>query len=145
MPPSPDDAIDEGGEAPQPPARVPNRGRHVLRRVRRVTRRKRRNAVVDNIVDMQADIDAINAGSAERNGNLWTVSGRPYHVEASGHAWPVSGAGSHTLDRAAFLALGIYNEYGMGEAAERLLDLEEVAESDRAEARGVFAAGQDVG
>ena len=133
----------ERGAAPWPPARVPNRNRHILTRVRRSTRRKNRNAVVDPTVDLQADIDVINSGRATRSGNLWDVSGRTYHVDATGHAWPVSGAGVYSLDRGAFLALGIYNELGLTEMAESLLDYEGVVETARAEARRVWQAGRE--
>jgi hypothetical protein len=39
--------------------------------------------------------------------------------------------------------LGIYNEHGLSRSAERLLDLEHVSETARAEARRVWQAGMD--
>jgi hypothetical protein len=116
----------------------------VLARIRRKTRRKRLNAVVDSTVDMAADVEAINRGEAIRSGERWTVHQRTYHVDAMGHAWPVSGAGVYVLNRAAFLALGIYNEYGLSDVAESLLDLEQVSEVARTEAREVWRAGRSV-
>ena len=129
---------------PHPPARVPNRNRHVLTRVRRKTRRKRRNAVVDSTVDMAVDIEAINRGEGIRVGEHWTVHRRTYHVDATGHAWPVSSPGVYVLDRAAFLALGIYNEDGLSDVAEALLDLERIGAAARSEARKVWRAGRNV-
>ncbi len=130
-------------QTPLPPARVPNRNRHMLTRIRRRTLRKRRNVVVDVTVDMQADIDGINRGEATKSGDLWTINGRAYHIEPSGHSWPVSGPGVFPLDRGAFLALGIYNEHGLSQTAERILDLERVSQTARAEARRVWQAGRD--
>jgi hypothetical protein len=134
---------EETAQKPSPPARVPNRNRHMLARIRRRTLRKRRNVVVDATVDMQSDIDAINRGEGTRSGRLWTIGGRTYHIEPSGHSWPVSGPGVYPLGREAFLALGIYNEHGLSRSAERLLDLEHVSETARAEARRAWQAGMD--
>jgi hypothetical protein len=91
---------------------------------------------------MQADIDAINRGEAKRGGRRWTVHGRTYEVDDFGHSWPVAGPGVYALDRGAFLALGIYNEFGVTEAAERLLNREGVAEEARTRARHVWRAGR---
>jgi hypothetical protein len=93
---------------------------------------------------MEADIDAINRGDAIRVGERWTVHQRTYHVDATGHTWPVSGVGVHLLDRAAFLALGIYNEYGLTDVAETLLDFERVSEPARTSARRVWQAERNV-
>jgi hypothetical protein len=98
---------------------------------------------VEPAVDMAADLEAINRGAGIRSGERWTVHQRTYHVDATGHTWPVSGPGIYMLDRAAFLALGIYNEYGLTAAAETLLDLEQVDERARAEARLVWQAGRN--
>lgn len=134
---------DRRREAPSPPARVPDRNRHLLTRIRRTTRRKQRNAVVDSTVDMQADIDAINRGDGIRDGSRWTIHGRTYAVDATGHSWPVEGAGIYPLDRGAFLALAIYNEFGETATAERILDLEGIAAAARAEARRVWQIGRE--
>ncbi|MGE0543031.1 MAG: hypothetical protein AB7R89_22925 [Dehalococcoidia bacterium] len=99
---------------------------------------------MDSTVDMAADIAAINRGEGARSGERRTVHHRTYHVDAMGHAWPVSGAGVHVLNRAAYLALGIYNEYGVSDVAESLLDLEQVDEAARSEAREVWQAGRSV-
>jgi hypothetical protein len=133
-----------GAAVPNPPARVPNRNRHVSTRVRQSTRRKKTNTVADATVDMQADIEAINRGEATRAGDLWTIRGRTYCVDARGHAWPVSGPGLYILDRRAFLALAVYNEHGLTDAAERLLDLEGVPDIARAAGRRVWQVGRDV-
>lgn len=134
---------DQRGDAPSPPARVPNRNRHLLARIRRTTRRKQRNAVVDNTVDMQADIDAINRGEATRDGRRWTIHGRIYEVDANGHSWPVEGPGVYPLDRGAFLALAIYNEFGETVTADRIFDLEGITAASRAEARRVWQIGRE--
>src|SRR5215216_5964472 len=127
-----------GARVPFPPARIPNRHRHDSTRVRQSTRRRRTNTVADVTVDMRADIDAINRGEAARVGDLWTIQGRAYRVGADGHSWPVSGPGFHTLDRRAFLALAVYNEHGLTDTAERLLDLEGVPGMARARGRRVW-------
>ena len=99
---------------------------------------------MDSTVDMAADIEAINRGEGFRTGERWTVHGRTYHVEATGHSWPVSGSGVYLLERAAFLALGIYNEYGLADVAEALLDLEQITDMTRSNARTVWWAGRNL-
>jgi hypothetical protein len=92
---------------------------------------------------MRADVDAINRGEAVRDGNRFTVNGRVYVSKGDGGSFPVSGSGVHRLPRGAFKALGVYNELGITDAAERQLDLERIHIEERAAAARAWRADRE--
>src|SRR5438067_1995807 len=96
--------------------------RHRLARVTQRSRAKPLNTVIASWVDVPADIIAINAGEANRRGDLYEIKGRTYGIEPSGTAYPVSGPGIRSLDRAAYRALGVYNRFGLTARAEQILN-----------------------
>jgi hypothetical protein len=124
---------------PRRPLAMPN-ARHMLQKVRQTTVRKARNSVIAPWVDVQADLDAINRGEGVRQGNTFTVNGRTYGVEPNGTAFPMFGAGIHELDRGAYRALGVYNQFGNTPLAEQVLDLERITSEQR---RRALDAWQD--
>jgi hypothetical protein len=117
-------AAGESGGArniPRIPAGIPN-DRHMLDRIRPKMPRKEANSVVMPHVDVQADIDGINAGRAVRNGNDYEINGRTYRVEG-GHAYPVSGDGVVEMDRGSYRALQLMIQGG-GNTPEVMLQLQ---------------------
>ena len=105
--------------------------RHLLTKVRQTTVRKARNSVIAPWVNVRGDIDAINRGEAERHGGVFTVNGRTYGVDPNGTAFPMFGPGIHELDRGAYRALGVYNQFGLAPRAEQVLDLERITPEQR--------------
>lgn len=99
--------------------------------------------MVESWVDMRADIDAINRGDATRDGNRFSINGRLYVSKGDGGSFPVSGPGVHQLGRGAFKALGVYNELGMTDAAERQLDLQGIGPDERAAAARAWLAARE--
>jgi hypothetical protein len=120
----------------EPPARSvrPPHPRHFLARVRQTTLTKARNTVLESWVDVAADVGAINAGWARRQGDQFLVNGRLYGLEPNGRIYPISGAGVHQLGRGAFNALGVYNQFGRSERAEEILDLMRIGTEEREQA-----------
>lgn len=123
--------------------RPPSR-RHQLARVNQRTVAKARNSVIESWVDVQADIDAINAGRAIAQGNMYTVNGRTYGVEPNGTNYPISGPGIHMLERGAFRALGVYNTCGRSERAEAILDAMGIRPGERARALAAWRSERGV-
>lgn len=103
-----------------------------------------RNTVIGATVDVNAELAAINSGHAQRDGNTFVVNSRRYGIEPIGRIYPMAGSGLYPLDRGAYKALGIYNQFGMTDAAEQRLDWEHITEQSRAAARDVLIAeGRD--
>jgi hypothetical protein len=114
--------------------------RHRLARVSQRSRAKSVNTVIESRVDVAADIAAINHGEATRRGNEFEVNGRTYAVEPNGTSYPVSGDGVYVLDRAAYRALGVYNQFGLTDRARAILDLMGCSPPARAAAREAYLA-----
>jgi hypothetical protein len=95
--------------------------RHFIGRVRQSSLARARNTVIEPWVDVEHDLATIRAGAAIRVGNELRVNGRTYGVEASGTLYPIAGPGFQFLDRAAFKALGVYNQLGDSAEAEAVL------------------------
>jgi hypothetical protein len=125
--------------APAEPFRAPAR-RHDLNGVRQKTVAKEWNTVVEPGVDVAGDVRAINEGRAVRNGDTYQVNGRTYGHH-DGVLYPMDGPGFHRLDRAAFKALGVYNEFGLTPRAEDILNRMGMAPEARAQARAAYEAG----
>jgi hypothetical protein len=89
----------------------PPAGRHYLNRVRKSTAAKGTNTLILPDVNVQADIDAINAGAAIRAGNRYSINGRLYEQEANGTMFPVEGEGLVVADRGTMRALTILAQY----------------------------------
>jgi len=115
--------------------RVPDRRHYAERLSARSQRRTGENTVIMPWVDVFADVQAIRAGLAIRDGNAFTVNGRVYVLEPGGRLFPREGDGLHRLTRGGYRALALYNDPELGMDPERMLDLEEVAEEDREIAR----------
>lgn len=94
---------------------------------------KEKNTVTEPGVDVQKDMDAINAGDAARTGATFPVNGRTYGLH-DGTLYPISGAGFHQLDRGVFKALGILNESGPTERAFSILEKMGIGNAQRATA-----------
>jgi hypothetical protein len=95
--------------------------RHFIGRVRQSSLARVRNTVIEPWVDVGGDLAAIGAGAAVRVENRLLVNGRTYGIEASGTLYPIAGPGFQFLDRAAFKALGVYNQLGDSAEAEAVL------------------------
>lgn len=96
--------------APRIEARAPNT-RHQLNRIKPDTPRKAANSVILPHVDVQADVDAINLGQAERFGNDFKVNGRVYCMESNGTLFPRSGDGVVPMSRREYGALQVMIKY----------------------------------
>ena len=103
------------------------------------------NTVIESWVDVRADIDAINRGQGIRRGDTYEIHGRTYRLGPGGHTYPVSGAGFHQLDRQAFKALAIYNQFGSTPRAEAYLDQMNVSPEQPARALRAWQAEQGRG
>jgi hypothetical protein len=86
-------------------------------------------------VDVAADVGAIRAGLAIRDGNRFVVNDRTYVLESGGRLYPVTGEGFHRLTRAQYRALALYNDVDLRMDPDRMLDLEGVTGEDRVVAR----------
>lgn len=135
-----DDANPNAPTRRQPLPRVPE-GRHRAELMnRRSVRRGNVNTVIMPWADVQQDVEDIRQGRAIRDGNTFTVNSRVYVLEPKGRLSPRRGDGFHQLSRAAYRALALYNDPGLGENVERMLDLEEISGDDRTIARRLVIA-----
>ena len=105
--------------------------RHDLAKVTLRTRAKLVNTVIEPWVDVEADLAAITAGHALRQGDRLVVNGRTYGVKPSGGLYPITGPGFHQLGRGAFRALGVYNMLGATREADIILDRMKVRPEER--------------
>jgi hypothetical protein len=117
----------------QPPAR-----RHRADDVTQRSLAKEKNTVIEPGVDVAGDVAAINRGSATRVNGNYSINGRVYG-EHKGTLYPLFGPGFHTLSRAAYKALGVYNAFGITPHAERILDRMRTSQTDRLSARRVWS------
>lgn len=116
--------------------------RHRLSAVTQRTLTRAVNSVIEPTVDAAADIAAINRGEAVRHGDRYTVNGRVYGVEEGGRAYPVAGPGIYQLGRGAFKALGIYNQFGLTDRSEAILDEMGIVPAERLAGREAWRAGR---
>lgn len=123
---------------PPYPARMPHR-RHTLAKVDQHSWANAENTVIESWVDVRADIDAINHGDALCRGETYEINGRLYQVKPDGGSYPIAGPGIHSLTRAAYKALGVYNLFGLSSRAEEILDAMNVAAAERMAARVIWA------
>lgn len=115
--------------------RVPERRHYADRLTARSQRHPNENTVIMPWVDVMADVQAIRDGLAIRDGNTFVVNGRTYVLEPNRRLFPRDGEGFHRLSRAAYRALALYNDPELRIGPDRMLDLEDVGEDDRALAR----------
>jgi hypothetical protein len=113
--------------------------RHYAARVRQKTVAKNKNTVIEPGVDVRGDVAAINAGRAQRIRGEYHVNGRVYG-EHDGTLYPIRGDGFHELDRGAFKALGIYNQFGETFRATEILDKMGIDQGARDAALAVWRA-----
>lgn len=111
--------------------------RHRAQGVTQRTVAKAVTTVIEPWVDVAGDVASINAGRAIRTGDRFLINERRYHQEANGTLYPVDGVGFHQLDRGAFRALGVYNEFGLTARAEEILRLRQIAPEARQRGRAV--------
>src|SRR5207253_3120552 len=114
--------------------------RHEILRVYVERWSKAENGVVESWVGLEAETLAINRGEALRRGDDFLVNGRLYHQKADGRLYPVDGPGVHQLQRMEYTVLGYYNQFGLNEQTERLLDRMTVVLADREAARQAWRA-----
>jgi hypothetical protein len=124
--------------APPRPVMLPH-PRHRLSAVTQRTLTRAVNSVIEPTVDVAADIAAINRGE---HGDRYTVNGRMYGVEEGGRAYPVAGPGIYQLGRGAFKALGIYNQFGLTDRSEAILDEMGIVPAERLAGREASRAGR---
>ncbi|MBO9607258.1 MAG: RHS repeat-associated core domain-containing protein, partial [Paenibacillaceae bacterium] len=115
--------------------------RHYAAKVTQKTLAKESNTVIEPWVDVSADVTAINSGQVTRVGEQFTVNGRTYGFHDN-TLFPISGEGFHPLDRGAFKALGVYNNFGNSEKAKQILDNMGMGEEARNAALKVWEAIQ---
>ncbi len=94
-------------------------------------------------VDVSADVAAINAGQAARNGNTFTINGRTYGMH-DGTLYPMLGNGLVTLDRGAYKALGVYKKFGNTTQANTILDNMGVSQATRNKALNVYKTAEGI-
>lgn len=111
--------------------------RHSALKVKQKTLAKEKNTVIEPAVEVQKDVAAINEGEATRTGDTFTVNGRTYGMH-DGTLYPISGQGFHPLDRGAFKALGVLNEFGPTERAFSILEKMGISNEQRAAALRVY-------
>ncbi len=128
------------GNRPLEPLRPPAR-RHYLRSITPRSRIRPRNTIILPGVDVAADVRAINAGEAVRNGEVLTINGRRYWVDQPDTLYPIDGDGFIPASRGIYKAVGIYNRYGLTSAAEDHLDQSLVTADSRLEARRILRLG----
>jgi hypothetical protein len=146
-----------GGQSSAPPTSNPSAvdtasvrppaPRHHANRVDQRTLAKDLNSVMEPRVDVSADIAAMKAGRAQigrtPNGELsYSVNGRTYGAHSNGTLYPIQGDGIHVLDRGAFKALGVYNQFGDTSRAAQILDKMGIGAGQRAKALGVWTTYQ---
>jgi len=88
------------------------------------------NTVIEPGVDVNADVEAINAGRATRVNGNFVVNGRTYGAH-DGTLYPISGTGFHQLSRAQFKALGVLNQFGETARSNEILTKMNISEADR--------------
>ncbi|MCK6548187.1 hypothetical protein L6R52_20220, partial [Myxococcota bacterium] len=136
-------APEVAGTRPETPLRAPAR-RHQLTSVQQSTVAKDWNSVFEPGVDVAGDVRAINEGRAERRGDRWIVNGRTYGSH-DGTLYPIEGEGIHRLDRGAFKALGVYNQFGLTPRAEEILGRMGIGDAQRDAAQRAWRAGHPEG
>ncbi len=113
--------------------------RHYASKVTQKTLVKENNTVIEPWVDVAGDVNAINAGNAIKDGQNFIINGRTYGYHDN-TLYPISGEGFHLLDRGAFKALGVYNNFGNTQKATQILDNMGMSEEARAAALRVWEA-----
>lgn len=125
----------------------PPAGRHYAQQVDQRTLARDTNSVIEPRVDVKADIAAMKEGHAQMgrtaSGEVsYTVNGRTYGVHPNGTLYPLRGDGIHTLDRGAFKALGVYNQFGNTPRAAQILDSMRIGPAERMNALDVWKTYQ---
>lgn len=123
---------------PRVPARWPAR-RHVLVSFTPRTWAKERTTFILPSIDIQADVDAINAGRAayDRTRQQYTINGRVWEQESNGTLFPVIGDGFFgPVGRGVIAAMRAYWRYnGINDRAEHEIDMQAISADDREQAR----------
>jgi hypothetical protein len=125
----------------------PPAARHYAKQVDQRTVAKDVNSVLEPHINVEADIKAIRAGQAQAGrapgGEFsYSVNGRTYGMHTNGTLYPVEGVGVHTLDRASFKALGVFNQFGDTPRATQILDKMGIGVAERARALDVWKTYQ---
>lgn len=102
--------------------------------------KKAANSVILPHVDVQADVDAINLGQAERVGSDFKINGRIYGVESNGTLFPRSGDGIIEMDRSSYGALQVMIQHtGDPERTALQLARQGYGETEQSLAARIFA------
>ncbi|MCP3162310.1 hypothetical protein [Myxococcus qinghaiensis] len=121
------------GDMPAKPLKAPN-VRHFIRKVDQGSTAKEKNSVLETRVNVSRDVKEINEGKAKKGNEsgvmTWTLNGRTYG-DHSGTLYPIRGAGVHELNRGAFRALGLYNEFKDTPRAREYMDKMKIPDADR--------------
>lgn len=99
--PDPDDPNAKGLSS----LRYPNK-RHHIEKVTQRSPAKSTNTVIEQGVDISADVNAIRSELAIRTGNTFNISGRTYGLHGKTF-YPIKGLGFQILDRGAYKAPGV--------------------------------------
>ncbi len=117
--------------------------RHFLNKITQKTLAKPITTVIDNSVDVAADLKAIRTGQAIKKGNQFHINNRIYQLKPNGTSlFPVSGPGFHTLDNGAFKVLGILQKLGNTEKAQRIISKVGYSKEQITAATNVWRLGQ---
>jgi hypothetical protein len=112
--------------------------RHYADKVNQGSVAKEVNTVIDrSVVDVSADVAAIQSGQAHKIGDTFIINGRTYGVH-DGTLFPISGPGLYTLDRGAYKTLGVLNKFGDTAQADQILKNMGVSPETKAIALRVF-------
>ena len=122
--------------------RMPLSKRHRVESITQGSVKKAINTVIDETVDVAADMEIIRAGEAiegySNNYTTFTVGERTYGVHDDA-TFPLSGPGFTTLNRAGFEALGIFNKLGDTDEARAILDKMHMSAADIEAGAAVYA------
>lgn len=121
------------GDMPAKALKAPN-VRHYIRKVGQDSTAKEKNSVLESSVNVSRDVKEINEGKA-RKGNesgvmTWTLNRRTYG-DHGGTLYPIRGDGVHELNRGAYRALGLYNDFKDTPRAREYMDKMKIPEADR--------------
>ncbi|NML37498.1 hypothetical protein HHL17_09880 [Chitinophaga sp. G-6-1-13] len=128
---------ESNGEGGSTNYKSPLTGRHLGSKINQKSLAKEWNTVSDGSFEFKVDVDAINAGKAERVGNEFHINNRIYG-EHDGTLYPISGEGLYKLDRGAFKALGLLNQFGNTERTRTIMQSMKMEEKTINQATEVY-------
>ena len=115
----------------------PLTSRHLATNINQKTLAKETNTVALPSVNFDADAAVINSGNASKVGDQYYTNGR-WYGQHDGTLYPISGRGLYKLDRGAFKALGILNQFGDTEKSATIFKNMKMAPEALSSAREVY-------